>query len=238
MVEKINNNYYLRMDKQIFNNILGGKAQLAYVFCANQKGIVTCGSRHSIQVLTFALMCQELSIPCHVHIPKGKDTEMTDKLKETNCIINIEKVGYNNVLNAHARDNAKLLNYKYIPLGMKTQEAFDIISENIACIKPYLKDIKRIVVPVGSGTTLIGVIQGLIKNNINIDVLGVMVGMDSTKFINESVQYENLQLVKSSFEYEKAYKETKVDGIELNSYYEAKCLEFLQENDLLYIVAK
>lgn len=37
-------NYY-RLDKKSFNDVYGGKAQIAYEICKKEKGIVTCGSR-------------------------------------------------------------------------------------------------------------------------------------------------------------------------------------------------
>ena len=226
-------NYY-RLDKKSFNDVYGGKAQIAYEICKKEKGIVTCGSRDSVQVLTFAQMCDKINIPCYIHIPKGKETEIIKELKNTNANIVYEKVGYNNVLNAHARLNAENFNYKFIPLGMiGCEEAKNIIMKNTEQLLLNYPETKRIVTVVGSGTTMIGICEYLNSINSNIPVLGVLVGMDSTKNINKNTTYKYYNLVKSKYKYQ-----DKVKHDFLNSIYEAKCMEYLEDGDTLYVVAK
>ena len=107
-------------------------------------------------------MCEALSVPCQVHIPNGKETEMMYQLKNTKATIIYEKVGYNNVLNAHAKQSALELNYKFIPLGMiGCTEAINIIKHNVAKLLNQFSNTQRIVVPVGSGTTMIGICEYL-----------------------------------------------------------------------------
>lgn len=226
-------NYY-RLDKQCFNGIYGGKAEIAYQICQNTNGIVTCGSRESIQVLTFAQMCDTLSIPCQVHIPKGKETDITSKLKNTNANIIYEKVGYNNVLNAHAKNAANELNYKFISLGMTNcLEAIEIIKNNTKKLLKQFPNTERIVVPVGSGTTMIGICEYLHNNDLNIPVLGISVGMEVNKILQKNTNYQYYNIIKSSFSYNYHVKHEF-----LNPVYEAKCVEFLKNNDTLYVVAK
>lgn len=225
-------NYY-RLDKKQFNGIYGGKAEIAYNICKNTNGIVTCGSRESIQVLTFAQMCDIIKIPCYVHIPNGKETNMITKLKYTNTNIIYEKVGYNNVLNSHAKNNAEKLNYKFIPLGMVgCSEAINIIKKNTENLLINFPETKRIVTVIGSGTTMIGICEYLKSINSSIPVLGVMVGMDARKNIFNNTNYEYLKIVKSNYKYNE-----KIKHDFLNPIYEAKCVEFLEDNDTLYVVA-
>jgi len=226
-------NYY-RLDTQCYNGIYGGKAEIAYKLCQDVNGIVTCGSRESVQVLTFAQMCDALNIPCQVHIPKGQETEMIHKLKQTNANIIYEKVGYNNVLNAHAKNAANELGYKFIPLGMiGCQEAIDIIKKNTAILLKSFPNTKRIVVPVGSGTTMIGICEYLYENNLFIPVLGISVGMDVTKTLQKNTKYQHYNIIKSSVPYNHH-----ITHEFLNPIYEAKCVEFLEDNDTMYVVAK
>lgn len=226
-------NYY-RLDTQCYNGIYGGKAEIAYKLCQNVDGIVTCGSRESVQVLTFAQMCDALNIPCQIHIPKGQETEMINKLKQTNTNIIYEKVGYNNVLNAHAKNAANELGYKFIPLGMiGCQEAIDIIKKNTSILLKSFPDTKRIVVPVGSGTTMVGICEYLYENNLVVPVLGISVGMDVAKILQKNTKYQHYNIIKSSVSYNHH-----VEHEFLNPIYEAKCVEFLKDNDTMYVVAK
>ena len=201
LIEQYNNIYVLRLDKRETYGLYGDKARIAYEMSKGQKGIVTCGSRESIQTVAFAQVCDILNIPCEIHIPKGKDTDSILKLENTNCNIIREKVGYNNVLNAHARDNAKNKGYKFIQLGMLCDEAYTLIGQNVDLIISYLHDIKRIVIPVGSGTTLIGIANELYHRGIDIPILGVMCGMDATKNIIKNTYNNNVSLVKSNVKY-------------------------------------
>lgn len=236
LIEQYNNIYVLRLDKRETYGLYGDKARIAYEMSKGQNGIVTCGSRESIQTVAFAQVCDILNIPCDIHIPKGKDTNSILQLKNTNCNLIREKVGYNNVLNAHARDNAKNKGYKFVQLGMLCDEAYKLIGQNVNLILPYINDIKRIVISVGSGTTLIGIARALQKHNIDIPIIGVMCGMDATKNILNNTDYKNIMLVKSDSSY---HKKERVEfcGITLNPTYEAKCVSYLQDGDLFYIVA-
>ena len=219
LIEQYNNIYVLRLDKRETYGLYGDKARIAYEMSKGQKGIVTCGSRESIQTVAFAQVCDILNIPCEIHIPKGKDTDSILKLENTNCNIIREKVGYNNVLNAHARDNAKAKGYKFVQLGMLCDEAYTLIGQNVDLIIPYLHDIKRIVIPVGSGTTLIGIANELYHRGIDIPILGVMCGMDATKNIIKNIYNNNVSLVKSDVKYH-VEKNVEFYGINVNPIYE------------------
>lgn len=226
-----------RLDDKEYYGIKGGKAQVAYHLINGATGIVTCGSRHSEQVLAFAKMCDKLNTPCVVHIPRGQDTKMINELLTTNATVIREKVGYNNVLNAHARDNAIALGYKFIPLGMKCEEAYNIIATNVDDLLKL--NPTHLVVPVGSGTTLVGVLKGLQKHNVNIPVTGVMVGLDARKFIDKEMNdcpYDDLEIVKSPYKYNNEVI-VEVNGVALNPIYEAKCKDFMRNDSTLYVVA-
>ena len=236
LIEQYDNIYILRLDKRNTHGLYGDKVRIAYEMSKGQKGIVTCGSRESIQTVAFAEVCDILNIPCDVHIPKGKTTNSILRLENTNCNIIREKVGYNNVLNAHARDNAKEKGYKFVQLGMLCDEAYTLIGQNVDLIIPYINDIKRIIIPVGSGTTLIGIANELYWHGIDIPIIGVMCGMDATKNIINNTCSNNIVLVKSNVKY---HVEKNIDfyGINLNPIYEGKCVPYIQDGDLFYIVA-
>lgn len=226
-------NYY-RLDEKIFNGISGGKAEIAYEICKNSNGIVTCGSRESIQVLTFSKMCDIMKLPCFIHIPQGKETNIIKELKNTNANIIYEKVGYNNVLNSHAKQNADKIGYKFVPLGMVgCEEANKIIMQNTEKLLNNFPNTKRIVTVIGSGTTFIGICNYLESINSSIPILGISVGMDATKNIIKNTKYEYYNIIKSKYNYS-----DKIKHEFLNSIYEAKCVEYLEDGDTLYVVAR
>lgn len=222
-------------------DLYGAKAVMAKEYCKRYKqGIVTCGSRFSIQVLMFAKVCEYYQVPCVVCIPAGKETDMIMELKKTNAMIEYIRPAYNNVLNARAREKAQELGYGYVPLGMLEPLAYETISNIVLDNIDNIKKASRIVVPVGSGTTLIGVAYGLKKANLNIPILGVMVGMNAAKniFVKGCTFTEkcDIILVESEISYETEIENDIIPS--LNKTYEAKCLPFLKENDLLWIVSQ
>lgn len=239
MIQKENDCYFLRLDKNDTLGIYGDKARLAYELCKDQEGIVTCGSRESIQTCVFAEICDKLNIPCVIVIPNGKDTDSIKRIKNTNAEIVRAKVGYNTVLNATARKEAENRNYKFIQLGMLCDEAYDLISENAKYIKECEHEIDKIVCPVGSGTTLIGLVKGLRKYNIDIKVVGVMCGMNAVKNIIKGLDGDmsNIELYNSELDYHE-HASNVICNIELNPTYEAKCIPYLEKNSLLYIVSR
>lgn len=238
------NNFYAFRGDEIelgeLSGLKGCKAIMAQQYCEKYpQGLVTCGSRFSIQVLMFARVCKYLNVPCIVCIPTGKSTDMIIKLESVGVEIQRIKPGYNTVLNARARTLAEERGYQFVPLGMLEETAYNIVADFVINNKELIERSQRIVVPVGSGTTLIGVAYGLKQLALDIPVLGVMVGMDATKNINKAKEYTegiNIELVKSEIPYD---KEVFNDSIpELNKNYEAKCLEYIQENDLLWVVSE
>jgi len=79
----------------------------------------------------------------------------------------------------------------------------------------------------------------MVQNNINIPVLGVCVGADPKKRLNNYApkNWESMvELVTTGLNYGKKAIKTSVYGVRLDSIYEAKCLPFLMPNDLFWVV--
>lgn len=226
---------------KVSDNLYGQKCYIAKKYCKDfPNGIVTCGSRFSTQVLMFAKTCEEFGVPCQVCIPAGKKTEMITELENTNAIINYIRPAYNSVLNARAREKAEELGYRFVALGMLEDYAFEIIANLVEQNQNIIKQHNRLVIPVGSGTILIGIVYGLKKLGIDIKVIGVMTGMDATKniftrFSKYTCDYD-IELVKSEIEYKAQFKTDVIQ--DLNETYESKCLPYLCNNDLFWIVNK
>ena len=218
-IEKINNYYFKRDDKFIIDNICGGKVRSAYQLI--QQGLhkgyntfVTAGSRHSPQVEIVSYLCEILDVKCIVFIPRGEETTVIKNISQNkNTTIERTKVGYNNVICSYAENCAKENNYCYIPFGMECLENIEITSKQVSNIP---KEVKRIVMPVGSGMSFISVINGLNnEQRFDIEVLGVQVGKSPDKNIKKYMTKENkinYTIVQSDYAYDKHYKDNVFQG--------------------------
>ena len=101
------------------------------------------------------------------------------------------------------------------------------------------KQVRRVVLPVGSGMSLSGVLWGLEQRGIRLPVLGIVVGADPTKRLNKyapPLWQSHTTLVRPGIDYHKPAACTTIGGIVLEPIYEAKCIPFLQPDDLLWVV--
>lgn len=248
-VEKYGNHYYKREDLFVVNGVCGGKARI--VINLVKKGIdngikdfVTCGSRDSRQCEVVAKVCEVLNVKSHLFIPSGKDTDIIESISQTNgATIHRTKVGYNNVLMSQSLLYAKENGFFYIPFGLECQETIDI---NMHQVKNIPSEVKRIIVPCGGGMNMIAILKGLeYYDMIDKEVVGIIVGkepkevfkkyMPNDLFTTTKVKY---RFERYPFDYHTKPRNTIIDGIELDCVYEAKCIPFIKENDLLWIVGK
>jgi hypothetical protein len=90
---------------------------------------------------------------------------------------------------------------------------------------------------VGFGMTAVGILRGLRDFGLKIPVVAVQVGADPTKRFNEYFPgwQQWLTAVPSPVVYETPLQNVRVGGVLLDPHYEAKCAEFLQPGDLLWI---
>lgn len=252
-IEKIGNHYYKREDEFVINGVCGGKARVALELI--KKGIdsgvsnfVTCGSRDSRQCEVVAKVCETMGVNSHIFMPSGKDTNIIESISRTSgATIHRTKVGYNNVLIAQSTLYAKENNYFYIPFGLECQLTIDV---NMHQVQNIPNHVKRIVVPCGGGMNMIAIIKGLeYYGMIDKEVVGIVVGKNpqdvfkkyniyATKndlFGKTNVKYS---FNNSQFDYHTKPEKTTIDGIELDEIYEAKCIPFIKDNDLLWIIGK
>jgi threonine dehydratase len=222
----------------LFNiaGVCGGKARACFKLSEKSKGLVTASSRVSPQAQIVAKIADYLNIPCRIHMPSGKETQEMQYVKEANGEIIQHVFGRNNVIISRAKKDALEKNFTYIPFGMECQEAIDLTSEQV---KNIPQEVKRLVVPVGSGITLSGIIQGIKKYNYNIEIFGITVGANPLKRLEKFVpDFSNYcKLFSSKYDYHTKIEE-KIGDINLDPIYEAKCKEFIKSGDLLWIVGK
>lgn len=248
-IQRVDGYLFKRDDFYQTGMAIGGKARIGNILIneAIDKGfsdIVTTGSRDSRQCEIVSSICEDYGIRCHLFMPSGKDTDITDRIsKRSRSTIHRTKVGYNSVLISHSGKWAKENNAFYIPFGMESQECIDINKHQVQNIPD---SVSRIVIPCGGGMQMASVIHGLKEyGKDHIKVVGVQVGANPKRIIDRFLKDDglfgcgyNFEVVKSDIPYSKHLENTTFCGIDLDPIYEAKCIPFMQKGDLLWIVGK
>lgn len=216
--------------------VRGGKVRTCWGLVQGANGLVTAGSRASPQVNIVAQIARRLGIPCRVHTPTGELSPEVSMAKAAGAEVVQHKAGYNNVIIARARNDAAARGWKNIPFGMECQEAVEATASQV---KDIPDGVARIVVPVGSGMSLAGILQGISRSGRRIPVLGVRVGADPEKRLDKYAPAnwrKMVTLVKSGSDYHTEAPVQEYDGIQLDPIYEAKCIPLLEPGDLFWIV--
>ncbi len=233
-VERYEKIWVKRDDTFSIAGVYGGKARSCWHLAQGATGLITAGSRSSPQVNIVAHIAKEMGIPCRCHTPMGELLPELISAKAAGAEIIQHKPGHNSVIVARAREDAKKLGWREIPFGMECAEAVEQTANQINNLP---SGVKRIVVPVGSGMSLAGILVGLQKAKKAIPVLGIKVGANPIKRLNKfaPVDWEKLcTLVDSGVPYSEQIEPD--FPIKLDPIYEAKCVQFLKPNDLLWIV--
>jgi len=226
-----------RDDLFIVNGAPGGKVRTCLALArAGQRGLVTAGSRSSPQVHIVSRIAQHLGIPARCHAPEGELGPELVAAQAAGGEIIQHKAGYNNVIIKRAEDDAAALGWTEIPFGMECEEAVTQTRRQVANVP---EGVQRIVMPAGSGMSLCGVLWGLRDAGRTIPVVAVQVGADPTERLARYAPpgWERMvTIVPSGTAYDDPASVTEFSGVTLDPYYEAKCLPWLQEGDLFWIV--
>lgn len=216
--------------------VRGGKVRTCWALAKDARvGLTTAGSRSSPQVNIVANIARHLGLPCVAHTPMGKLNQELVLAQQAGCKIIQHKAGYNSVIVARSREYAREHGYTDIPFGMETPVAVDRTAMEVENIPAA---VQRIVMPVGSGMSLCGVLQGLVTFRRATPVLGVMVGASPYKRLAKYAPVfgsPRLELINAGVPYDE-YVEAQVNGVTLDPVYEAKCAKFLRPGDLLWCV--
>jgi len=237
-IERRGDIWIKRDDLFEYGGVAGGKVRTCVALARGAKGLITAGSRQSPQVNIVAHIAAAQGIPARLHVPAGALTpELNDAL---HCGPNVHLIqhrpGYNSVIVARAiEDAAARRDYTYIPFGMECPEA---VRQTAGQVVDLPEGIKRIVMPVGSGMSLAGVLAGL--GDRWITVVGVRVGANPDKRLDSYAPLWRLMprlfFVDAGIDYHKPAPVTEYHGLKLDPIYEAKCLPFLEPDDLLWVV--
>jgi len=201
--------------------------------------LVTAGSRHSPQVAIVAEVAASLGLGCQVHVPAGPDTPELLRAAELSAEVVRHRPGHNSVIVARAREAAKAQLGLLIPFGMECQAAVDLASLQVGNVP---RQVERIVVPVGSGMSLAGILQGMSSwRRDPLPVLGVVVGADPSRRLDKWAPpwwRQLVELVPAGVPYHEHQEGAFLGGIPLDPVYEAKLLAHLQPWDLVWLVGR
>jgi 1-aminocyclopropane-1-carboxylate deaminase/D-cysteine desulfhydrase-like pyridoxal-dependent ACC family enzyme len=234
-VEYLGGNVWVKRDDYfVCAGVRGGKVRTCAALAIGARGLVTAGSRSSPQANIVSHIAQALDIPARVHVPEGKLSPELLDAQACGAEVIQHKAGYNSVIVARAHEDAKTRGWTEIPFGMECEEA---IRQTRAQVRNVPCSIQRVVMPVGSGMSFCGVLWGLQDAGLDVPVVGVVVGADPLVRIRYYAPVgRRWQLTASGMDYHKPAKETMLDNIKLDPYYEAKCLNHLRPGDLFWIV--
>ena len=204
---------------------------------AGKSTLVTAGSRFSPQVNIVADVAAHLGMTAQAHVPSGGSTPELDAAAAAGATIERHTPGYNSVIVKRAADAAKDPDCVEIPFGMEDALAVQYTARQVENVPD---DVTRIVMPVGSGMSLAGVLHGLQDaGRSDVSVLGVRVGADPSDRLDTfapSGWRDRVTLVEADVDYDDEPDDTYLGGLSLDGHYEAKCLPFLTDGDMLWVV--
>lgn len=258
-VQRLDGKYWMKRDDLFsFGGARGGKvrtcAKMLGVEGNLARGAVTYASRTSPQMNYTSLVCKALDIPCRVHTAHGGYTPEMTAAEKAGATLVQHRPGYMNNLRKYAMDDAEERYWRFVPMSMESEMAVQGTAHQIKNL-PWGK-FKRIVVVVGGGLSLAGIMRGMAwamtargaitdreKVLAHIPILGVCIGKDPHKSLDKwcpSYWSKVVTLTLASLPYDKPVKwpfDTLGDNdINLDPYYEAKCVEHLLPGDLFWIV--
>jgi hypothetical protein len=240
-VEKHDDIWMKREDYYTFGGVRGAKVRTCMMLVERAReqgaGVVTAGSRQSPQVNFVAQIAAALGVPCRAHVPSGAMTPELVAAKSVGAEIVQHEAGYNTVIVARAREDAAASGWVEIPYGMESPEAVEFTKPQVVNVP---KGAKRLVNAVGSGMTLAGILWGLAEAGIDLPVVGVCVGHPPEDRLDRHAPpgwRDMVTLVDEPSDYHDPAKETVFRGVQLDPWYEAKCIGYLEPGDLLWVSA-
>ena len=235
-----------RDDLYEYAGVSGGKVRTCRYLCEQaaegelqREGVVTAGSRHSPQVEIVAHVAKHLGLACRCHVPAGDDTPQLLAAEAMGAEVVRHRPGHNSVIVARAREDAKARRWAEIPFGMETPAA---VAMTAGQVHEVPAEVERLVVPVGSGMSLAGILEGLSRERPDLPVLGIRVGADPMRRLDRYYAPARWQMHAGLLELRDAgvpyheRAEAELGGVLLDPVYEAKCVAHLEPGDGLWVV--
>lgn len=204
-------------------------------------GLIGSGLRTSTSLTAVAAVGRYLDLAVRLHVPAGPETPETVAAEDMGAVLVRHRPGYPGVVAARAREDAGAERddeWVLVPLGMECEEAVLATASQVT-VEP-VRSLSRLVVPVGSGMSLLGVLRGLRREGLHTPLVGVVCGSDPRRRLNNYAPgwQEWVTLVDARTGYHAKATETRLGRVDLDPTYEAKCIDHLQEGDGLWVVGK
>lgn len=235
-----------RDDLYTVAGVQGGKVRTCWGLAtagqaAGADTLVTAGSRSSPQVNIVAQIGRHLGMATIAYTPQGVLGDELIAAVAAGCEIIQVQAGYNSVIRARARDHAAAAgsHVTHIPFGMECREAVVATRDQVEGMPGGLPTLW---VPVGSGMSLAGILEGLERMDHEERpgrVVGVMVGADPTKRLDAWAPpwwRALVTLERCEIDYHAAAPDTMLGDLQLDPIYEAKLLPYLEPGDGLWVV--
>lgn len=202
-------------------------------------GVITAGASISPQIERAALVAHALGRGCRIHTAAllAPSPEISTAQGAGAEILG-HSPGRLSVIRARFAADVELHpEWLALPYGMRLREYVEDVAAQVVNIPA---EARRIVVPVGSGMTAAGILAGLRDAGRALPVLGVRVGGDASSALDEFApgwrESGEIELVASPQPYAELARSIRLGELRLDPIYEAKCLPFLAEGDLLWAV--
>lgn len=237
-VERRGAYYFKREDLYSIAGAQGGKARAIYAIAQGAKGLVSRGEAKSSHLEMVARIAARLKIPARLHTTDGEETSQIAAARLAGAEVirhNASKSAAPAVLVSKARADAEKRKgdgWREITDGVEHPKAIQLTRQ---AAQNLPGDVKRVIVPVISGVTLAGVLHGLNDIGLDVPVLGIVCGAFYERALDEYAPVLwrlQCQLVRAS---NKPAPPAPFAGLMLNAEAEARCIEFMQPGDLLWV---
>ena len=244
-VEQRGDYWFKREDQYLRAGVNGSKVR-GYFHIADEldaEGLTGGIARVSPNHTWIAAVGKRLGVPVRLHTAHGSYTREMEIAEGLGAEIVQHNPGYMTQVRAAAEQDAEDRDgWVCMPLAGKSEVGHELRVEQVASLADVEDDVERVVVPVGSGFTVAGVLEGLDRHGIDLPVLGVSVGIDPEETLDrygpdDWRDRDDFEIVASDLAYEETPDETTLAGVPLDPIYEAKAIPYVEPGDLFWVVA-
>lgn len=200
------------------------------------KGVVYACGRSDMDMALVSRACEYYGLTCDIFTTTGC---VTDVMSMTKATIHPVANGYNNVLNARARDFADAYSDKaYIPMGFACRCAIETLMHQLSILPP---DLKRIVIYDESGVNVAAIMLGLsFYGRSDVNVMGVTTKHEPYNVVARLLGVDVLDRPQVTFTYTRVKQvmstnDVMYDGVALSPTSDGHCVKFLETGDMLWI---
>lgn len=242
IVQEIEGYFFKREDLYVAEGMCGAKVRMCLAVMqlpASRRGVIMASGRTCSLPVIMSWLGKQRGVPVTVYYPKGRPSAQQNQVIANGAMTVEVYPGYPNVVEAKAKDEAKACGAYYLPPRNSRRLAVGLTSFQVENIIEC--SYQRIVVPVGTGTTLAGIIKGSEALHSRRPILGVAVGMDPARHVRKCLDGEipeHVSIVPHGAGFKQRAKKVVLAGVELDPYYAAKCIPYVEKGDLLWVTGR